>query len=246
VALSSGSKLGPYEILGPLGAGGMGEVYRARDPRLDRDVAIKVLPEAVATDPDRLRRFEKEAKAAGALDHPNILIVHDVGTHAGFPYVVTELLKGETLRERVAESTLPVDKAVEYGIQIARGLAAAHDDGIVHRDLKPENLVVTKDGLVKILDFGLAKALHLTSAGGSEDTTSVVPPWALWVTCPPSKCEASQWIIAPISSPSERCSTRCSQAGEPLLATAPPKCSTRSSRRSLLTSRTRSAASRHT
>jgi len=152
----------------------MGEVYRASDPRLDREVAIKVLPEEVATDPDRLRRFEKEAKAAGALDHPNILIVHDVGAHESFPYVVTELLKGETLRERMAESTLPVDKAVEYGVQIARGLAAAHEEGIVHRDLKPENLFVTKDGLVKILDFGLAKALHLTPAG-SEDTTSVAP-----------------------------------------------------------------------
>ncbi len=122
----------------------MGEVYRARDPRLDREVAIKVLPEEVATDPDRLHRFEKEAKAAGALDHLNVLNVHDVGTHEGFPYVVTELLKGETLRERMAESTLPVDKAVESGVQIARGLAAAHEEGIVHRALKPENLFVTK------------------------------------------------------------------------------------------------------
>jgi len=173
VALTAGSKLGPYEILAPLGAGGMGEVYRARDPRLDREVAIKVLPEEVATDPDRLRRFEKEAKAAGALDHPNILIVHDVGTHEDSPYVVTELLKGETLRDRMAGSVLPPDKAVEYGIQIARRLAAAHDEGIVHRDLKPENLFVTKDGLVKILDFGIAKVIHRTPAEGDAETAAI-------------------------------------------------------------------------
>jgi len=216
VALTSGSKLGPYEILAPLGAGGMGEVYRARDPRLDREVAIKVLSEEVATDPDRLHRFEKEAKAAGALDHPNILIVHDVGTHEGFPYVVTELLKGETLRERMAESRLSVDKAVEYGVQIARGLATAHEEGIVHRDLKPENLFVTKDGLVKILDFGLAKALHLTPAG-SEDTTSVAP------------LTASGMVMGTVGymSPEQVRSTR-------------------SSRRSRPTSRIRSAVSRHT
>jgi len=187
VALTAGSKLGPYEILAPLGAGGMGEVYRARDPRLDRDVAIKVLPEAVATDPDRLRRFEKEAKAAGALSHPNILDVHDVGTHGGFPYVVTELLKGETLRQRIAESRLPVDKAVEYAVQIARGLAAAHEEGIVHRDLKPENLFVTKDGLVKILDFGLAK-LHgpagqdKGSEGEAETVSRTTRPGAVMGT----------------------------------------------------------------
>jgi serine/threonine-protein kinase len=152
-----GRTLSHYEVLDKLGSGGMGVVYRARDPRLDRDVAVKVLPEEVATDPERLRRFQNEAKAAGALNHPNILAVHDVGTHEGRPYVVTELLEGATLRERMAESSLPVEKAVDYGVQIARGLAAAHDKGIVHRDIKPENLFVTRDGLVKILDFGLAK-----------------------------------------------------------------------------------------
>jgi len=176
VTLTSGSKLGPYEILGPLGAGGMGEVYRARDPRLDRGVAIKVIPEEVSTDPDRLRRFQQEAKAAGALSHPNILDVHDVGTHEGCPYVVTELLEGQTLRERLGGSALSVRRAAEYGLQIARGLAAAHEKGIVHRDLKPENLFVTKANVVKILDFGLAKVTRpLKSAGGSEDTTSVAP-----------------------------------------------------------------------
>jgi TolB-like protein/Flp pilus assembly protein TadD len=137
----------------------MGEVYRAEDPRLGRQVAIKVLPEEVADDSDLLHRLEKEAKAAGALNHPNILVVYDTGTHEDAPYVVTELLEGDTLRERMGGAALPARKAVEYGVQIARGLAAAHDKGIVHRDIKPENLFVTHDGLVKILDFGLAKVL---------------------------------------------------------------------------------------
>jgi TolB-like protein/Tfp pilus assembly protein PilF len=157
MALRPGEHLGPYEILAPLGAGGMGEVYRARDPRLGRDVAVKVLPQEVASDPDRLRRFQREARAAGALNHPNILAVYDTGRHQTTPYVVSELLQGETLRERMSAAALPIPKAIDYAVQIARGLAAAHDKGIVHRDLKPENLFVTKDGLVKILDFGLAK-----------------------------------------------------------------------------------------
>jgi len=157
MALPSATRLGPYEIVGQIGVGGTGEVYRARDPRLDRDVAIKVLPEDVASDAERLRRFEKEARAAGALNHPNVLAVYDVGAHDGRPYLVTELLEGETLRERMAASSLSVEKTVEYAVQIARGLAAAHDKGILHRDLKPENLFVTRDGLVKILDFGLSK-----------------------------------------------------------------------------------------
>ena len=154
--LSTGTRLGPYEIAGPLGAGGMGEVYRARDPRLGRDVAIKVLPSDFSADPERLRRFEQEARAAAALNHPNILAVHDIGQHANAPYIVSELLDGETLRERLA-SALPVRKAIEYSVQIAHGLAAAHEKGIVHRDLKPENIFVTNNGHVKILDFGLAK-----------------------------------------------------------------------------------------
>src|SRR5512132_1487448 len=157
MTLSSGARLGPYEILAPIGAGGMGEVYRAKDPRLGREVAIKVLPASFSKDPDRLRRFEHEARAAGALNHPNITAIHDIGSHDGAPYVVTELLEGETLRSRLATGALSTRKAIDYAIQIARGLAAAHDKGIVHRDLKPENLFVTKDGRVKILDFGLAK-----------------------------------------------------------------------------------------
>ena len=155
--LTSGTRLGPYEIIAAVGAGGMGEVYRARDSRLNRDVAIKVLPAAFARDADRLRRFQQEAQAVAALNHPNILSIHDFGEHDGSPYIVTELLEGETLRTRVDGGALPPRRATELAEQIARGLAAAHDKGIVHRDLKPENIFVTRDGRVKILDFGLAK-----------------------------------------------------------------------------------------
>ncbi|MGA7473257.1 MAG: serine/threonine-protein kinase, partial [Candidatus Sulfotelmatobacter sp.] len=155
--LTSGTKLGPYEIVSLLGAGGMGEVYRARDSRLKRDVAVKVLPQGLSLDADRLRRFEQEALATAALNHPNILAVFDIGTHEGSPYVVSELLEGETLRERLRSGAIAVRKTLDYALQIAHGLAAAHEKGIIHRDLKPENLFLTKDGRVKILDFGLAK-----------------------------------------------------------------------------------------
>jgi TolB-like protein/Flp pilus assembly protein TadD len=165
MTLATGARLGPYEILSPLGAGGMGEVYRAKDPRLGRDVAIKVLPASFSADADRLRRFEQEAKAAGVLNHPNITAVYDIGQHEGAPYVVQELLEGETLRSSLAGGRLPPRKAIDYALQIAHGLAAAHEKGIVHRDLKPENLFVTKDGRVKILDFGLAKLTHQEEGG---------------------------------------------------------------------------------
>jgi eukaryotic-like serine/threonine-protein kinase len=155
--LAAGARLGPYEVLAPVGAGGMGEVYRARDERLGREVAIKILPPDYSSDHDRLRRFEQEAKAAGALNHPNLLAVFDAGLHAGNPYVVFELLEGTTLRQRLGAGPLPVRKAVDYADQIASGLAAAHEKGIVHRDVKPENLFLLRDGRVKILDFGLAK-----------------------------------------------------------------------------------------
>ncbi len=157
MTLLAGNRLGPYEIVAPLGAGGMGEVYRAKDPRLGREVAIKVLPASFSQDADRLKRFEQEARAAGVINHPNITAVYDLGSHGGAPYIVTELLEGETLRSRLSSGPLPVRKAIDYAVQIARGLAAAHEKGIVHRDLKPENLFLTKDGRVKILDFGLAK-----------------------------------------------------------------------------------------
>ena len=155
--LTPGTKLGPYEIVSLLGSGGMGEVYRARDSRLKREVAIKVLPQAMSLDADRLRRFEQEALATAALNHPNILAVFDIGAVEGSPYVVSELLEGETLRERLRSGSVAVRKALDYALQIAHGLAAAHEKGIVHRDLKPENLFLTKDGRLKILDFGLAK-----------------------------------------------------------------------------------------
>jgi len=170
VTLAAGSRLGPYEILGPIGAGGMGEVYRAKDPRLGREVAIKVLPGSFSQDADRLRRFEQEARAAGVLNHPNITAVYDVGQHDGAPYVVQELLEGETLRAELAGGALSPRRAVEYAKQIATGLAAAHEKGIVHRDLKPENLFVTKEGRVKILDFGLAK---LTQQDGGTPSTNL-------------------------------------------------------------------------
>jgi serine/threonine protein kinase/Tol biopolymer transport system component len=160
MAITTVTRMGRYEIHSLLGAGGMGEVYRARDPKLNRDVAIKVLPAAFCADSERLRRFEQEAQAAGALNHPNILAIYDVATHEGAPYVVSELLEGETLRERLKAAALPARKALDYALQIARGLAAAHEKGIVHRDLKPENLFLTKEGRIKILDFGLAKLIE--------------------------------------------------------------------------------------
>jgi Tol biopolymer transport system component len=169
LTIAAGSRLGPYEVIAPLGAGGMGEVYRARDPRLGRDVAIKVLPVSFSADPDRLRRFEQEAKAAGLLNHPNITAVYDIGFHEGAPYVVSELLEGETLRAVLAGGRLSPRKAIDYALQMAHGLAAAHEKGIVHRDLKPENLFVAKDGRIKILDFGLAKLTH-TGEGPEEKT----------------------------------------------------------------------------
>ena len=157
VTLTPGTKLGDYEVIGLIGSGGMGEVYRARDTRLRRDVAIKVLPSSLLHDADRLRRFEQEARATAALNHPNILAVHQMGTYNVAPYLVSELLEGATLREHLLRGPMPVRKAIDYSVQTARGLAAAHDKGIVHRDLKPENLFITNDGRAKILDFGLAK-----------------------------------------------------------------------------------------
>jgi serine/threonine protein kinase len=165
MSLIPGTRLGTYEIVSPLGEGGMGEVYRARDTKLNRDVAIKVLPERFANDPTALARFEREAQAVAALSHPNILAIYDFGTEKGIAYAVTELLEGETLRARMANGALPVRKAIDLGVHIVRGIAAAHERGVVHRDLKPENIFVTKDGVVKILDFGLAKATN----PGSED-----------------------------------------------------------------------------
>ncbi len=163
MSLAAGTKLGPYEIKAPLGAGGMGEVYRAHDARLDRDVAIKILPADFAADSERVHRFEQEARATAALNHPNIVVVYDIGARADGLYVVTELLEGETLRHRLSAGAFSTRKVADYASQIAFGLAAAHEKGIVHRDLKPDNIFITRDGRVKILDFGLAKlALPVT------------------------------------------------------------------------------------
>jgi len=166
VTLSAGTRLGPYEVIGPLGAGGMGEVYRARDTRLGREVAIKVLPAELSKDAERLRRFEKESRTASALNHPNIVTVYDIGSEDGLSYIAMERVEGATLRELLAAGPLPIRKLLPIGTQIADGLAKAHEAGIVHRDLKPENVMVTKDGLVKILDFGLAKLTSTMSGSG--------------------------------------------------------------------------------
>ena len=161
MSLAPGTRLGGYELVSLIGAGGMGEVYRARDLRLARDVAVKALPGNVAADPDRLQRFAQEARATAALNHPNILAVYDIGAENGLQYVVSELLEGETLKSALQRGALPPRKAVEYGAHIARGLAAAHDRHIVHRDLKPDNIFITREGRAKILDFGLARVLHV-------------------------------------------------------------------------------------
>ena len=153
--LTAGTRLGDYEIVAQLGAGGMGVVYRARDLRLERSVAIKVLQEPLLGDTNRLRRFEREAQSAAALNHPNIVAVHQFGVHYGAPYLVSELLEGETLREELRRGPLTQARAVQLGGQVAEGLSAAHQRGILHRDLKPENLFVSKEGQLKILDFGL-------------------------------------------------------------------------------------------
>jgi eukaryotic-like serine/threonine-protein kinase len=173
--LAAGTRLGRYEVLAPLGSGGMGEVYRARDVSLSREVAIKVLPAGFATDPNRLRRFEQEAHAVGQLNHPNVVTVHDVGSHEGAPFVVSELLEGETLRARIEAGPIPVEQAVDYALQVAGALAGAHRKGIVHRDLKPENVMVTSEGRVKVLDFGLAKLLPTQAALGTVSQADTGP-----------------------------------------------------------------------
>ena len=168
--IQTGTKLGRYEIRSKIGAGGMGEVYRARDLELGRDVAVKLLPSGFSVDPTRLQRFRQEACAAGALNHPNVLIVHDIGACEGAPYIVSELLEGETLRKRIGGTPLGQRRAIDYALQISNGLAAAHEKGIIHRDLKPDNIFITNDGRLKILDFGLAK---LSQVDGDQAQTDI-------------------------------------------------------------------------
>src|SRR6266542_3247209 len=172
MTLVAGARFGPYEVLSPLGAGGMGEVWKARDTRLGREVAVKVLPAEVASDSSRLHRFEKEARSASALNHPNIVTVYEIGSEGSVSYIAMELVEGKTLRAVLFAGALPVRRLLQIAAQVAEGLARAHEAGIVHRDLKPENVMVTKDGLVKILDFGLAK---LTQAGSGSDEASQLP-----------------------------------------------------------------------
>ena len=171
VILEAGKKLGPYEIISPIGAGGMGEVYRARDTKLGRDVAIKVLREELASDPERLRRFELEARSASALNHPNIITIYEIGKVGSTSYIAMEFVEGKTLREVLTDAPLPTPKLVELGTQIAEGLAKAHGANIIHRDLKPENVMVTVDGYVKILEFGLAKLLAQPAFSDSDSPT---------------------------------------------------------------------------
>lgn len=175
MSLASGTKLGPYEIQSPVGAGGMGEVYRARDTRLDRIVAIKILPEAFSSDSDRLQRFQHEARILSTLNHPNVLAIYDVGEQNGLRYLVSEFLEGNSLREILASGLIPRRKLVEYALEIAKGLAAAHEKGIVHRDLKPENIFITRDDRVKVLDFGLAKQAPVTTDAQDATMTAPVP-----------------------------------------------------------------------
>ena len=172
MALVAGKKLGPYEILESIGAGGMGEVYRARDTRLQRTVAIKILPQALSSDQDRLERFQQEARILSALNHPNLMAIYDVGAQDGIHFLVSEFLDGQSLRDVISNGPLPQRKVTDYGLQIAKGLAAAHEKGIIHRDLKPENVFVLRDGRVKILDFGLAKqALAAAMADNATQTS---------------------------------------------------------------------------
>ena len=210
--LTSGTKLGQYEIVELLGAGGMGEVYRARDTRLDRSVAIKILPAAFSADRDRLRRFEEEARSASALNHPNIITIHELGHDGSTHYIAMELVEGKTLRELFASGLLPMRQAIEIAAQVAEGLTKAHEAGIAHRDLKPENLMVSHDGFVKILDFGLAK---LTSPSGERPDMRThrrrlhrVWFWERWDTCRRSRPAGRGWISGQTSSRSAWCSTR--------------------------------------
>src|SRR5437667_2895373 len=201
MSLASGTKLGPYEIQSPLGAGGMGEVYRARDTRLGRDVALKILPESFAREADRLHRFEQEARAVAALNHPNILAIFDTGESDGSPFLVSELLEGETLRTVLDRGALSQRKAIDYAVQIAQGLAAAHEKGIVHRDLKPENVFVTKDARIKILDFGLAKLAQKASAATPDGATMTSSHTAMGVVMGTASYMAPEQVRGELADP---------------------------------------------
>jgi len=176
MALASGTRLGAYDVVAPLGSGGMGEVYRARDSRLDRDVALKVLPHEVASHPDRLARFEREARAVAALNHPNIVTVHSIESAGDTRFITMELVKGQSLDQLVSQGPMPVERLLDIGIPLADALVAAHARGVVHRDLKPGNVMVTREGRVKVLDFGLAKMSDDAAALGATQAATVAAP----------------------------------------------------------------------
>src|SRR5712691_5521545 len=178
MALTSGTKLGPYEIQSPLGAGGMGEVYKARDTRLDRTVAVKILPSHLSENPEAKQRFDREARTISSLNHPNICTLHDVGEQDGVDYLVMEYLEGETLADRLHKGPLPVDQVLKYGIEICEGLEKAHRSGVVHRDLKPGNIMLTKSG-AKLMDFGLAKPASVAIGAGSSSASVATLPQPL-------------------------------------------------------------------
>ena len=219
--LAAGTRFGPYEIVSPLGAGGMGEVYRARDTRLGRDVAIKVLHPQTSSDPKALARFEQEARVVAALSHPNLVAIHDVGNVDGTMFAVMELLEGSTLRDRLAAAEIGIVRAVEWALQIAQGLSAAHERGIVHRDLKPENVFITQDGNVKILDFGLARRSSLERERGAPPEPSLTGAGMVLGTVgylSPEQARGSPPITVRTFSRSGSSSTRSSQAGAPSIA----------------------------
>ena len=250
MSLPPGARLGPYEIVALLGAGGMGQVYRAMDPRLGREVAVKTLAASFAADAERVRRFKIEARAVGALNHPNVLAIYDVGSHEGAPYFVSELLEGTSLRERLSNGPSRRAKAVQLAIGIAGGLAAAHAKGIVHRDLKPENIFLTRDGRVKILDFGLAKSRRPARRARCPSSTRPPPParsWAPSATRPPSSSAARPRTTGRTCSRWARCSTRCCRGAAPStvrrLRTRWPPCSGRSRPRCRAASHPRWSAS---
>jgi serine/threonine protein kinase len=220
MALTAGTKLGPYDIQAPLGAGGMGEVYRARDAKLGREVALKVLPEALARDAERIGRFEREAKVLASLNHPNIAAIYGFEDSSGVHALVMELVEGSTLAERIARSPIPITEALPVAKQVCEALEYAHEHGIVHRDLKPANVKITADGAVKVLDFGLAKALEVEPASADIANSPTITQMATQAgsilgtphTCRRSRQKESQLIAGRISGLLVVCSTRCSPA----------------------------------
>ncbi len=231
MTLPAGTKFGQYEIVALLGAGGMGEVYRAHDAKLSREVAIKVLPAHLSADTPAIERLQREARALATASHPNILSVFDFGSADGLTYMVMELLDGHTLRTLLTSGPLPVRKAVDYAIQVARGLGAAHERGIIHRDLKPDNLFVTRDGRVKILDFGLARQQVLLSAEDATALAGQTEPGTVLGTVgymSPEQVRGNPPMRARTSFPLAPSSTRCSRAVAPSVAIPPPRRCTRS------------------